>query len=212
MRRRHGLIAIAALALPAWADDTKDFWTAITYDQDWHLARLLARTGMDPNTPSADGEPPLVAALRHDSDRVAAGLIANPRVDVEARNPAGETPLMLAAIRNKQPLLRQLLARGAKVNQEGWTALHYACSQIELEPAQILLDAGADANARSPNGSTPLMMAARYGGLDQLTLLLARGANPRLRNARGLTVADFARDAGRLDDIVERLRALAGPA
>ncbi|MCA0175347.1 MAG: ankyrin repeat domain-containing protein [Proteobacteria bacterium] len=212
MRRRHGLITLAALALPAWADDAKDYWTAITYDQDWHLARLVARTGLDPNTPSADGEPPLVGALRQDADKVAAWLIANPRVDVEARNAAGETPLMLAAIRTKLPLLKQLLARGAKVNQDGWTALHYACSQIELAPAQILLDAGADANARSPNGTTPLMMAARYGGLDQLTLLLARGANPRLRNARGLSVADFARDAGRMDDIVERLAKLAGPA
>jgi ankyrin repeat protein len=61
----------------------------------------------------------------------------------------------------------------------------------------LLLDKGAAIDALSPNGTTPLMMAARYGNEDGAHLLLAKGANAKLRNEKGLTAADFARTGGR---------------
>jgi uncharacterized protein len=61
-----------------------------------------------------------------------------------------------------------------------------------------LLERGADVNAGSPNRSTPLMMAARYGAEAAADLLLLKGADARARNERGLTAADFARTAGRV--------------
>jgi ankyrin repeat protein len=64
-------------------------------------------------------------------------------------------------------------------------------------------------DARSPNGSTPLMMAARYGSEASVDLLLARGANPKLRNQRDLSAADFARMDGR-DALAQRLQTLSG--
>jgi ankyrin repeat protein len=70
------------------------------------------------------------------------------------------------------------------------------------------LDKGATIEALSPNRSTPLMMAARYGSEASVDLLLARGANTRLRNDRDMNAADFARSAGR-DALAARLDALA---
>ena len=56
---------------------------------------------------------------------------------------------------------------------------------------------GARVDARSPNGTTALMMAARYGPEDAVQALLQKGADPRLRNDLDLGAADFARQAGR---------------
>ncbi|MNC96496.1 Ankyrin repeats (3 copies) [compost metagenome] len=70
---------------------------------------------------------------------------------------------------------------------------------------ELLLARGAPIDARSPNGTTPLMMAARYGAIDAADLLARRGADRTLRNDRGLNAADFAAGAGR-DDLAQRLQ------
>ena len=71
----------------------------------------------------------------------------------------------------------------------------------------LLLERGSTVDARSPNGTTPIMLAARYGAEASVDLLLARGADPKARNDLGLAPADFARDGGR-DKLSARLAAL----
>jgi ankyrin repeat protein len=71
----------------------------------------------------------------------------------------------------------------------------------------LLLARGAAIEAPSPNGTTALMMAARYGPEDTVDLLLVRGASLSARNIQGLTVVDFARLGGR-DKLASRLAAL----
>lgn len=83
------------------------------------------------------------------------------------------------------------------VNRPGWTALHYAASGPEPKMLVLLLERGAMLEAESPNRTTALMMAARYGDEDSALLLLSRGASASARNERGLSAADFARLAGR---------------
>ena len=78
-------------------------------------------------------------------------------------NASGETPLMLAAIRGNLVAARALVKSGAAVNRPGWSPLHYAASGPDGGVTAFLLTQGAEVNARSPNGTTPLMMSARYG-------------------------------------------------
>lgn len=201
MRRVLALALTLLLACgTAWAGSFEDFFRAMKNDRDDVVRELLLR-GFDPNTRNENGLYGLYIALREPSPRVARELIAWPHTDVNIRTDQGETPLMLAALTNQLELARLLIARGADVNQTGWTPLHYAATNGHLEMIGLLLDNSAYIDAESPNGSTPLMMAARYGSPQAVKLLLEQGADPNLRNQLGLTALDFARQGGRPDSI-----------
>ena len=181
----------------------EDFFKAIDRDDARTVSTLLQR-GFDPNSRDEKGQVALYVALRAPSLDAADALMAHPQLDVNATNTAGETPLMMAALRGHLVWAHKLLARGARLHGEGWSALHYAAAGPEPEFVRLLLEKGAPIDARSPNGTTPLMMAARYGSEASVDLLLARGADPKLRNQRDLTAADFARMDGR-DSLAKRL-------
>jgi ankyrin repeat protein len=60
----------------------------------------------------------------------------------------------------------------------------------------MLLDAGADPNARQVAGFTAIYSAAAANRRDLVELLLAHGANPVLVNDLGQTAAGYARERG----------------
>jgi len=174
----------------------EDFFRAVNVDDARTVSALLAR-GFDPNSPDENGQVGLFLALRGKSPKVAAALLAQPETRVDVANTAGETPLMMAALRGQLDWCQRLLERGAQVRREGWTPLHYAASGPETPVLELLLDRGAPIDAPSPNRTTPLMMASRYGSDASALLLISRGADPKLRNDKGLNAADFARLGGR---------------
>lgn len=205
--RKFAYLFVAAGVSLANAGSYEDFFTAIIRDDASTITALLNR-GFDPHSRDPKGQTGLSAALRGESANAAAALVAHPGFDVNALNDAGESPLMLVAIRGQLDLARRLLERGAAVNLPGWAPLHYAASGPATALVELLLAHGAEADAASPNGSTPLMMAARYGNERNVDVLLARGADARRRNERNLGAADFARLAGR-EALAARLAALA---
>ena len=191
----------------AHADKQVDFFRAVQLDDARTVQRLLDE-GLNPNSLSEKGQPGLFVAIRDDAPKVAAALLAHPRVNVDLVNASDETPLMMAALRGNLALAEQLIARGAAINRPGWAPLHYACTGPETRMAALLLQRGAAIEALSPNRSTPLMMAARYGPESSVELLLARGAQLQVRNDAGMTAVDFATSAGR-ESLARRLGELA---
>lgn len=190
--------------VPAVADTRGDFFRAVMNDAEYIVADVL-KAGFDPNTPDQDGQRALPLALRESSAKVVTVLLSDRRTEIDGANAKGETPLMMAALRGNMVVAQSLLTRGAKVNREGWSPLHYAASGSSTELVALLLKEGALIDARSPNGTTPLMMAARYGAIDSADLLLKGGADAALVNERGMTAADFAAGAGR-EALAARLR------
>ncbi|QXL83162.1 ankyrin repeat domain-containing protein [Comamonas sp. NLF-1-9] len=212
MRRRALLLAGAALAgAQVHAGAWEDFFQAIELDDERTVASLLRR-GFDPNARDARRQPAITVALFKDSRKAAAVLLASRRLQVEARNAKDESPLMMAAMRGNLQAARTLIARDADVNKTGWTPLHYAASSSADSAAdmvRLLLEHAAYIDAGSPNGSTPLMMAAQYGQIDVARLLLAEGADPSIKNQQGLSALDFARKAerdGLVQDIVRAMQ------
>ena len=189
-------LVVIALNSAVFASPSVDFFRAVSIDNERAVRDLLA-AGFDPNTPNEKGQIGLFLALREDSLKVAAALLAHPAIRVDAASSADETPLMMAAMRGNLEWTMRLLDRGAAINRAGWTPLHYAASGPAVAVVKLLLDRGAAIDAPSPNRSTALMMAARYGAEEAVHLLLSRGASSKLRNDRQMTPADFARSAGR---------------
>jgi ankyrin repeat protein len=83
--------------------------------------------------------------------------------------------------------------------------LHSAAAARQTEICGILLEAGADPNARQHGGFTPILEAAQHGDPELVEVLLRHGADPSLRLDDGTTAADLASRAG-ASDLAERLR------
>ena len=173
-----------------------DFFKAVELDQTEQVQRLLER-GFDPNSPNPKGQPALMAAMQQSSTKVVDLLVNWPTTKLSIKNPQGETPLMLAALNNKLTLAQLLILRGADVNQVGWAPLHYAATKGHIEMMRLLLDNSAYIDAESPNGTTPLMMAAYYGTPLAVKLLLEEGADPMPRNQSHVNALDLALKAER---------------
>ena len=195
------LTALFLISTGANAGAFNQFFHAAKNNDESAIVGLTLR-GFDLNIVDERGETALLIAVRSGSDKVVEFLLKQPSVKVEARNRNGESPLMLAALLGRLDIATKLIQRKAEVNKTRWTPLHYACSNAEPSSeamVRLLLEHHAYIDAESPNRSTPLMMAARYGHADLVPLLLAEGADPTLRNEKGMTAIDFARQTGRDD-------------
>ena len=201
--KKFGYAVALTTIFSAHAGSYEDFFIAIKNDNASNLASLLER-GFDANTRDPKGQPGLTMALQEGSPKTLKLLTERPGIDINALNNAGESPLMMAALKGNMAAAKLLLDRGAKVNQPGWSALHYAATGPEPKLVQLLIDRGADLNAASPNDTTPLMMAAQYGSENSVDLLLARGADANRKNQVGLRAVDFAKLSGR-EPLVKKL-------
>jgi len=73
--------------------------------------------------------------------------------------------------------VRELIKQKADVNaSDGWAMLHYACSfEDSFDIVELLIDAGADINAKNRDGDTTLYLACKRGRTDTAELLLNKG-------------------------------------
>ena len=109
---------------------------------------------------------------------------------VNAPGRLGLTPLMYAAAFGSHEALEILLDKGADVKAKDprdSTALHYAAWNAAR--TNLLLSRGADPNALSKLGRTPLLVAASSPtGAPVIPIFLEKGANPMLRDALGFNL------------------------
>lgn len=176
----------------------ESFFDAIRNDRIDMVRRWLQR-GMDVNSFDSKGDPILLIAVRHGSNKVIEDLLTIQQIKVDALNRVGESPLMIAALRGDLTNARRLVELGAQINRPGWTPLHYAATGGHLAMTRWLLDESAYIDAESPNGTTPLMMAARQARRSIVELLITEGADPTARNEAGFTVTDYLDRNGLLD-------------
>jgi hypothetical protein len=163
-------------------------------DDVWALSSMQMK-GISTNLTDDDGNTALHGAIALGKLDTLKWLLNQPDIAINQRNKANETALMFAAIRCDLSAAKALIARGAAINHTGWVPLHYAAScraSNATDLVHLMLEHHAYIDAESPNGSTPLMLAAQYGRFETVRLLVEAGADVAIRNQRDLTAVDFA--------------------
>src|SRR5712664_129094 len=137
-------------------------------------------------------------------------VVGGDRALVNAFAADGFYPLGLAAFFGHRAIVEYLLKNGADVktsarNAQKVTALHGAVARRDVEIVRMLLEAGADANARQERGFVPLHDAAANGHADLVELLLKHGARADAKTDDGKTAGEMAAERGH-KELAEMLR------
>ena len=152
-----------------------------------------------------------VPEISHENvvDALAAHGVAGPNCrDCEA----GRTPLFSTVRLDNPAFTRALLECGADAaaaDDAGVTVLHVAACGARAETLTLLLDHGAEVDARAGvHGWTALHEAAAAGWMDGCSVLMARGADISLTTNEGSDAACLAQVSGH-DDLAKLLRSAA---
>ena len=178
-------------------------WAA--HVDDLTIADLLIRAGARAAVANDNGFTPLHLACINRSGAMVERLLSA-GADANAASLNGETVLMTCTRAGDPRAVKALLVKGARVNVKekahNQTPLMWAAAQRHPEVTELLIEAGADINARSltypqtvvgeqtqrfgreelnytvlRGGTTPLLFAARSGDTESARLLLSAGAN-----------------------------------
>ena len=143
------------------------------------VIKLLLNAGADPNLADSVGRAPIHHAIIGGKDVLQ--VIIEHGADVNATNRNDETALTVACRVGNINAINVLLNTGADPNNAdsaGRTPIHHAitggCSK---EVIQVLIDHGADVNARDIKNATALWNACSKGNDDVINVLLNAGAD-----------------------------------
>jgi len=110
------------------------------------------------------------------NDLHAAECLLKQGLDSDYRFGNAKTPaLCLSSKTGHYDLVRLLIDYGCSVNQcdeNGLSALHFACSFIFVDIARLLIEHRANVDAVNLYGCTPLHLAVQHNSLGMLTLAI----------------------------------------
>ena len=159
------------------------------------LVRLLLENGANVDASRTDGNTPLYVAVREGHVELVELLLKN-GADVNAsRTDDGATPLHAAAVSGHVDVVKLLLKLDNKADINArksnlYTPLHSAIRHEHVDDSRaiaivkLLLESGADKNAKSHLGETPLKLArCRHGDDSDIAKLLEQDSKWKGKSA-----------------------------
>lgn len=150
-----------------------------------HVIRMLARDPELVNTYADDGFQPLGLACFFGHYDTAEYLTkAGAPLNAPSRNELKSASIHSATAGRHEKIVKMLLDNRAEPNvreQGGYTPLHVAAQNGDVEIILILLLGGADLNIKSSDGKTA-MDIAMDAGHEKATVLLGEGVTKRFRH------------------------------
>ena len=124
-------------------------------------------------------------------------LIETDPSSTNAYSPDGFTPLGFAVFFGQPEIVKTLLNAGADANlpsRESMkvTPLASAAAAKQTDIARLLIEHGANVNARAAGGHIPLHEASANGNVELVKLLIESGADVNAKTDDGKTPLDFA--------------------
>ncbi|KAF7179915.1 hypothetical protein CNMCM7691_008967 [Aspergillus felis] len=157
--------------------------------EDLEAPRALVRHGLDIHLVDSDGDNLLHWAVRQNLPTSDIIFLLDEGVDINHRNAYGRTPLAAAiayddgSLTEKPDIVELLLQRGSKTDlpdSRSWHPLHHAAENAKEWAVRLLSQYGADLEARTSVGLTPLYMACSVRSQCEKVIkaLLDAGASP----------------------------------
>jgi ankyrin repeat protein len=157
------------------------------------VMRLLLARGSDPK--SAAQEITELLRIAFSERPETRQVLADAGIDLKALTSSATPPLATLPSVANADLVRELLDMGVSPNPKGrFPIVGYAAFEGHVQSARVLLERGADPNARGQHGVTPLMMAAAATRPDpaMVRLFLERGVDLSARDVAKRSALDWA--------------------
>lgn len=155
--------------------------------------KAFLKMGADPNAVAkAYSARPLALALQSPTPIETMAILVNAGADINAVDAGGTALLHLLALRPRpgaSEIVDWIIQHGGNINapvsanlsdtrrpNQGFTPLHFAAENGQIETARLMLEKGANVNAAASDGQTPLTLAIQHQHGDTARLLIEHGA------------------------------------
>ncbi|MFC1636823.1 CocE/NonD family hydrolase, partial [Planctomycetota bacterium] len=192
-------IEMVQLLIAKGADINAGQWTALhSAVERGHrdIAELLIQEGADVDSKDKSGATPLSYAIgANDLDMI--NLLVAKGADIKTVISNGLTLLHYMSTYDSPDIIKLLLSKDAKVDERDdnyeFTALHYAARFGSKNVAEVLIDNGADINAKDKWGYQPIHWAAYHDRPQIIELLRSKGADVNAKTSLGQTPLELAK-------------------
>ena len=228
--RHHDLVSMESFVKVSGVDATDEFGRAplayaVVAGFEQAVTQLL-KAGAAVDRADHFGTTALMLAAEGESEPVFKAVLTASRKP-DARDSAGNTALNYADRVGRHTHVERLAARGVPAATaapkvaviqaeagvdptrpgalyEGWPAVAIAASRDDDTAIESVLAAGARPDEPTPQGDTPLLVAAKYHAAKAVAPLLKAGAAPDIADPGGTTALGYAAAHG-VTDVVDAL-------